>query len=138
MNEYKLKDMIVGLTQSFSVDITNEMMDLFLRLSGDNNPLHIQREFAKGMGFSDRVVYGMLTSSFYSTLAGVYLPGKYCLLTGIDVSFHKPVYVGDRLTITGEIEFISESTGQVEMKARILNQKNEKVSKSKIKFSLLE
>ncbi|MBF0467003.1 MAG: MaoC family dehydratase N-terminal domain-containing protein [Nitrospirae bacterium] len=138
MNEYKFKDMAVGLTQSFSVDITDEMMDLFLRLSGDCNPLHIHKEFAESKGFADRVVYGMLTSSFYSTLAGVYLPGRYCLLSGVDIAFHKPVYVGDTLTITGEIAFISESTGQIEMKARIQNQKNEKVSNAKIKFALLD
>lgn len=138
MNEYRFRDLTVGLTQSFSVNITDEAMDLFLRLSGDNNPLHIDGEFAKDNGFAGRVVYGLLTSSFYSALAGVYLPGKYCLLSGIEILFLKPVYVGDTMSVTGEITFISEATGQVEMKATIRNQNNEKVSRAKIKFALLE
>jgi 3-hydroxybutyryl-CoA dehydratase len=138
MNNYKFVDIHVGLEESFSVRVKSEKLDKFLKISGDINPLHTDTEYSKSKGFSDRVVYGMLTSSFFSTLVGVYLPGKYCLLQGIDIQFSKPVYIDDILTITGKVSYINEAYKQIEIKAIIINQDNEKVSKATIKVGVMD
>ena len=138
MNEYKFYDIKIGLTKSFETKINVSMMDKFLDISNDTNPLHIDGSYAKDKGFSDRVVYGLLTSSFYSTLVGVYLPGKYCLLQGIDIQFSKPVYIGDILNISGKVSYINEAYRQIEIKAVITNKNNKKVSKSTIKVGLMD
>ena len=138
MNNYKFVDIHVGLEESFSVRVKSEKLDKFLKISGDINPLHTDTEYSKSKGFSDRVVYGMLTSSFFSTLVGVYLPGKYCLLQGIDIQFSKPVYIDNILTITGKVSYINEAYKQIEIKAIIINQDNEKVSKATIKVGVMD
>ena len=138
MNEYKFYDIKVGMTKSFETKINISMMDKFLDISNDTNPLHIDGSYAKDKGFSDRVVYGLLTSSFYSTLVGVYLPGKYCLLQGIDIQFSKPVYIDDILNISGKVSYINEAYRQIEIKAVITNKNNKKVSKSTIKVGLMD
>jgi len=138
MNIYKFSDIYEGLEESFEVTITDEMMDKFLDISGDINPLHIDVEYAKKKGFKDRVVYGLLSSSFYSTLAGVYLPGKFCILQAVDIQFSKPVFVGDKLKISGKVKYINESYKQLEIKATITNQDNQKVSKATIKTGLID
>ena len=86
----------------------------------------------------NRVVYGLLTSSFYSTLVGVHLPGKHCILQGIDIQFSKPVYIGDTLKISGKVSYINEAYKQIEIRAFITNQNNEKVSKATIKTGVLD
>lgn len=138
MNTYTLSDIKEGLEESFEVIITEEMMSKFLQISSDTNPLHINAQYAKEKGFKDRVVYGLLTSSFYSTLAGVYLPGKYCILQGLDIQFSKPVFIGDTLTISGKVSYINEAYKQIEIKAIVKNQNNEKVSKATIKTGLMD
>lgn len=138
MNEYKFFDIKVGHTEAFNIKIDAVMMDKFLEISGDNNPLHINSEYAKSKGFIDKVVYGMLTSSFYSTLVGVYLPGKYCILQGMDIQFSKPVFINDSLTITGKVSYINEAYKQIEIKATIVNQENKKVSKATIKVGVMD
>jgi len=100
--------------------------------------LHTDVEYSKSKGFSDRVVYGMLISSFFSTLVGVYLPGKYCILQGVDIQFSKPVYIDDILTITGKVSYINEAYKQLEIKAVIINQDNKKVSKATIKVGVMD
>lgn len=137
MQEYGFHDVYVGLTAQFSCVVTDEMMTLFLRLSGDVNPLHAEAEYARRHGFRDRVVYGMLTSSLYSTLAGVHLPGKHCLLQGIDIAFHHPVYVGDELTVNGSVAYCNDAYRMIEVKAYIANQDNKKISKAKIRIGFL-
>ena len=138
MNSYKFVDINVGLEESFSVRVNSEKLDQFLKISGDINPLHTDAEYSKSKGFSDRVVYGMLTSSFFSTLVGVYLPGKYCILQSIDIKFPKPVYIDDILTITGKVSYINEAYKQLEIKAVIINQDNKKVSKATIKVGVMD
>ena len=133
MNEYKFSDIEIGLEESFEVKIDASKMDKFLDISNDINPLHVDSNYAKKKGFPGRVVYGLLTSSFYSTLVGVHLPGKHCILQGIDIQFSKPVYIGDTLKISGKVSYINEAYKQIEIKAFITNQNNEKVSKATIK-----
>ncbi len=138
MNTYKLSDIEVGLEESFEVKIDVSKMDKFLDISNDINPLHIDSDYAKEKGFLNRVVYGLLTSSFYSTLVGVYIPGKYCILQGIDIQFSKPVYIDDTLKISGKVSYINEAYRRIEIKATITNQENKKVSKATIKIGVLD
>ena len=138
MNEYRINDLSVGMTESFSKIITIEMMDEFHKLSGDENPLHIDEPFAIAKGFRDRVVYGMLTASFISTLGGCYLPGKYCIIQGIETKFLRPVYIGDEITVIGEVVDIREELNYLEIKVTMKNQKGEKVLRGTLKVGVLD
>ncbi len=75
MNHYTISELTIGLTESFTVEVTEEMQDKFTEISEDINPMHIDEDYAKKHGCKGRLVYGMLTSSFYSRLACVYLLG---------------------------------------------------------------
>jgi 3-hydroxybutyryl-CoA dehydratase len=138
MKEYLLKDISPGLSHSFQVQLTGEMMDTFEKLTGDANLLHTSKDFAVANGYKDRVAYGMLTSSFYSTLVGMYLPGKYALLQGVDVSLIAPVFPGDTLTVFGEVVAVHEAFRQIEIKAYIMNQLGKKISRAKIRSGIHE
>ena len=65
MNKYTFEELYIGLKEEFEVVITEEKMRQFENMSGDINPLHINKEYANSKNMPDRVVYGMLTSSFY-------------------------------------------------------------------------
>lgn len=136
MNVYRWSDLEVGLAQSFEVAVTSEMMTRFRALSGDVNPLHEDASFAREHGFDDAVVFGLLTSAFYSTLVGVHLPGRHVLLHGINVDFVKPVYVGDSLRISGEITHLSDAYRRAEIAATITTARVGQVSKAKIRVGL--
>lgn len=137
MNDFSYDDLAVGQTATFSRTVTGEMMEAFRRLSGDENPLHNDAEFAAERGFSGRVVYGMLTASLYSALAGVYLPGKRCLLQSVYTDFLHPVFVGETLTITGKIVEKHDSVQQVIIKATIRNTEGKRVSRAKIEAGVI-
>ena len=104
MNHYTLAEMTPGLSESFTVTITEEMMARFEAITGDVSPIHMDAEYAQKRGYPGRVVYGMLGASFFSTLAGVYLPGEHCLLHGVECKFAKPIFIGDTLTIKRMLE----------------------------------
>ena len=137
MNKYKFEDLYLGLKEEFDVVVTEEKMKQFENLSGDINPLHIDEEYAKSKKMIGKVVYGMLTSSFYSTLVGVYLPGEKCLLQGIDINFKKPVFIGEQLKVVGEVKYLNEVYRIAEIKAYILNKENKKISTATIKVGVI-
>jgi 3-hydroxybutyryl-CoA dehydratase len=143
-SEFKLADLYAGQEVSFSATaqsdegISSEMQALFLRLTGDNSPCHVDEGFAREKRFKGKLVYGMLTASFYSTLVGVYLPGKYALLQEARIDFSRPVYIGDRLTVKGKIAEIDPVLKRAYIKAEIRNQSDKRVSKASLAVGLTE
>ena len=130
MNHYTFEELSVGMEESFSVTVTEEMHNKFTELTGDINPMHLSEAYAKEHGYAGKLVYGMLTASFYSTLVGVYLPGEHCVFHEIRSTFNAPVYAGDTLTVHGEIVQIHEDFRRIKIKAYIANQEGTKVSLS--------
>ncbi|MEA5050594.1 MAG: MaoC family dehydratase [Oscillospiraceae bacterium] len=137
MNAYAIGDLAPGVSESFTVEVTAEMLERFRELSGDVNPLHCDEEFARSRGYKGRVAYGMLAASLYSTLAGVYLPGRDCLLHEVDVKFKKPVFIGDTLTVTGVVRDVSAALGRVEIEGKTVNQDGVTVNKAVIQAGVL-
>lgn len=138
MNAYRWEELHEGLSQEFQAELTASMMEDFLRMSGDYNPLHTDIEFAHQAGFRSVVVYGMLTSIFYSRLIGVYLPGQYSLLHGIDLEFVSPAFVGDRLRVSGKVIYLNQAYRRAEIRGMIHGEQGTLISKAKIRVGLLE
>jgi len=142
MNEYTIAEIEVGMEASFSKQITKEMEDSFRIITGDENPLHKDDEFAREIGgdkFTRHAAFGMLTASLYSTMAGMYLPGKYSLIHSFEeISFTKPVFVGDELTIAGEVIDKIEDLRLIVLKVTIRNQNNKVVSRARMKVLVMK
>lgn len=137
MNQYRFEDIYEGLKEEFQVTVTEDMLKAFCQITGDVNPLHMDENFAKEKGYESKVAYGMLTASFLSTLAGVYLPGERSLIHSVESKFTKPVYVGDTLTISGQVTECNEMFSIFTMKTTIVNQKGEKVLRGKMQVGIL-
>ena len=138
MNYYTYEQLSVGQKEEFSVKITEKMMQEFRRISGDENPLHSDDEFARRHHYPQRVVYGMLTASFLSTMAGGYLPGEKCLIQSVEVKFLKPVYIGDRVTVCGVIAELHDSVRQIVLKVSVTNSAGQRVLKGIMKLGVLQ
>ncbi len=142
MNEYLYSDIYIGMTESFTKEITKESEDFFRIITGDENPLHKNDEYARQISngeYPSHVAFGMLTASFYSTLAGMYLPGKYSLIHSInEVSFRKPVFVGDVLTIEGNVSEKYDGLKLIILDVTVKNQKKQTVSKAKMKVLVMK
>jgi 3-hydroxybutyryl-CoA dehydratase len=134
--DLRWEDLGLGSGAQFEVTLTGAMMSGFATLSGDENPLHMDTEFAQQAGHPRCVAFGMMTSSFYSRLVGMHLPGRLALLQGISVDFHSPAYPGDTLTVSGIVSFRNEAYRRLELKAKIVNQHGALISKAKIQVGV--
>lgn len=137
MNEYTFQEISIGHTESFSLTVTQTMEDQFREITGDINPLHSDDRFAAEIScgkYESHVTFGMLTASLCSTLAGVYLPGKYSLIHSIEnMSFRKPVFAGDTLTVTGVVTDKQDDLHLLRIAVEIANQHGKTVFRANMK-----
>lgn len=133
MNEYCYADIALGHEESFSVKIDQEKMDMFRNITGDVNALHNDLDFAVRGGYKGKVVYGFLVSSFYSTLAGVYLPGRWSLIYDVQIGLTAPVYINDVLNVSGKVVAKVDVYKMLTLRIQIENQGGKKVSRGKMK-----
>ena len=82
--------------------MTDADIVLYAGISGDNNPVHMNEEYAKGTTFGGRIAHGMLSAGFISAVLGTKLPGPGCIYVSQSLRFKAPVRVGD--TVTAKVE----------------------------------
>lgn len=137
MNHYTYEEIEEGMVQSFEAVVTSQDQEAFRGITKDENPLHKDSSFAVEKGYKEQVVFGMLTASYYSTLAGVYLPGERSLIHSVETKFLKPVYIGDTLKIEGKVTEKNDTYRLIYIKAAIRNQDGVKVSKATLQVAVL-
>lgn len=99
--------------------------------------MHLDSNYAREKGHAKCVVFGMLTAAYYSTLAGVYLPGEHSLIHRVNSKFLKPVYIGDTLTVEGVVTDKNDTFQMITVKAVIKNQNGVKVSKAELQIGIV-
>jgi 3-oxoacyl-[acyl-carrier protein] reductase len=112
----------VGETHSLEKTITEADVRKFVDMTGDDNPLHVDRAYAETTAFKDIVVHGMLGASFISTVIGTKLPGTGALWVSQNMEFLLPVRLGDVLTVSCTVLKKHDRERLLELDTRIVNQ----------------
>ena len=99
---YFFEDLSVGMTASYGKTVTEADILMYAGVSGDTNPLHLNREFAAQTPFGECIAHGMLSAGFISTVVGTKLPGPGGIYISQNLRFKAPVKVGD--TVMARIE----------------------------------
>jgi 3-hydroxybutyryl-CoA dehydratase len=91
----------VGDTAGFAKTITESDIHSFSAITADFNPIHVDEVYATtsslGKKMGGRIAQGMLSASLFSTLVGMYIPGKGALYVSQTCNFKRPVKIGDTI-----------------------------------------
>ena len=85
-------------TAEATLAVTEEVIDAYADLTGDDNPIHRDEDYAAETMFGGRVAHGMLTAGVVSA-ALANLPGDVVYLSQ-SLDFEKPVRPGQIVTAT--------------------------------------
>ena len=117
----------IDQTHQSSFTITEEMVERFAEATGDNNPIHLDEDYAKGTIFGRRVAHGMLQAGILSGVLGTRFPGIGTIYLSQTLTFWNPVFIGDEITLSLKVlEIIKEKT-RVLLETICTNQKGENV-----------
>ncbi|TBU76472.1 3-hydroxybutyryl-CoA dehydratase [Pseudomonas daroniae] len=116
----------VGQTATYSKTVEERDILLFAAVSGDHNPVHLDAEYAATTMFRERIAHGMFSGALISAAVACTLPGPGTIYVGQQMSFQKPVKLGDTLTVRLEIlEKLPKF--RVRIATRVFNQNDELV-----------
>ena len=121
-------EITVGERASFSKTITEADIHAFSAVTADFNPIHVDEVYAAtsslGKKTGGRIAQGMLSASLFSTLVGMYIPGKGALYVSQSCHFKRPVKIGD--TLRAECEVVEKlEKNRIRMATRCINQKGD-------------
>ena len=122
MNKSKDKsfdDIKIGDSASFERVVGEKDLIKFADISGDYNPLHLDKKYAVGTEFKGQVVYGMFLAALVYRLVGMELPGKRALLVKESLEFKKPARIGDKLLVKGIVAHKSIGARLIELSIEI-------------------
>ena len=115
--------------------ITEEDIIKFAEVTGDFNPVHINKEKAEKTIFGRQIAHGMMTASLISAVLGTVFPGEGTIYLGQKMNFKKPVYIGD--TITARVEIIDvKQNGKARLMTNVFNQNGEWVNDGEAEVKL--
>ena len=112
----------LGETASLTKTITEADIALFAGLTGDFNPLHLDKEFAKRTRFGERIAHGLLTAGLISAVLGTSLPGPGSIYLSQSLNFHEPVKIGDTITAAVKVSAYNREKRVVTLETKCHNQ----------------
>jgi len=118
--------------------ITEADVDTFSRMTGDTNPLHMDDDFAAKTSFKKRVVHGMLTASFISTMIGAKLPGVGAMWYEQNMRFLSPVRIGEKIRVFAKVKHKSLSQRIIVLETVVFNEEGKKVIEGQAKVKMLK
>ncbi|SDT98168.1 MaoC family dehydratase [Halopseudomonas salegens] len=118
------------LTEGSQARVTHRVTELdlilFAEVSGDVNPVHLDEDFAAATPFKGRIAHGMFSGALISAAIACELPGPGSIYIGQELSFMRPVKLGDEITV--ELEVLEKlPKNRVRIATRVFNQDGKKV-----------
>ena len=86
-----------------SKKINQEQLNAYAKASGDDNPLHLDPEFAAATQFGGIIAHGMLTLAFVSEMMAAAHGRNWLESGGVRVRFKGAAYLGDRVEAWGNM-----------------------------------
>jgi 3-hydroxybutyryl-CoA dehydratase len=106
---YFIEDLKPGVSATFEKTVTEADIEMFAKVSGDTNPVHLDQAFAEKTPFKTRIAHGMLSAGFISAVLGTKMPGPGAIYMSQNLRFKAPVKIGDKVTATCTVtEIVAE------------------------------
>lgn len=100
---YFIDDIEVGMMRDYLMIIDRQLHQDFIKLSGDDSPIHTDVAFCKRTKFKNPIGHAFLLTALLSNIYGKKFPGGTELCLRQTSNFKAPFYIGDKLTFSLEV-----------------------------------
>ncbi len=117
-----LDELKIGDTAEMVRVLAMSDIELFAVMSGDVNPAHLDAAYADETQFHHLVAHGMWGGALISAVLGTRLPGPGTVYIDQSLHFHRPVALGDTVTVRVTVAEIDRDSGHVTLDCQCRNQ----------------
>ena len=93
----------------------------FAEVTGDNNPVHLDAEYAASTLFKVPIMHGMLGASLFSKVFGTLFPGEGTIYLKQSLSFMKPMFVDMKYEAVFTVKEINKEKHRATIETTIID-----------------
>lgn len=121
-------------------------VDQFAQLTGDNNPIHLDAEYAAQTAFRKPIIHGFLAGSIFSKILGTQFPGEGTLYLKQNIEFLAPMFVdttyeavftvkeiGEKSTALIQTQIVEKNTQKLTVNGEAIVMNRQKIERQKTK-----
>ena len=112
------------LTFSYS----QEQVNKFAEVTGDNNPLHLDEEYAATTMFKRPIMHGFLGGSVFSKIFGTLFPGEGTIYMNQTMNFMRPMFVDTEYEAVMTITEITREKNRAKVQTQVIDKTTGKVT----------
>ncbi len=117
--------LVVGQRANRELSVTGEKVQAYAEITGDQNPLHFDEEFASRTRFGRLMAQGGIVTGLLHALVAMDMPGPGSVFVKQSWSFPAPVYIGDTLHAEATVKSVREKRSMAELEFAVKNQDGE-------------
>ena len=123
----KYEEIAIGDCESVTVVVSDDKVVQFADITGDENPIHLNEDYARKSVFGERIAHGLLTAALISAVLGTKLPGPGAVYISQNLKFMAPVKIGDKVTAIVEVVGKKDDKKRVTLKTNCFNNEGKAV-----------
>lgn len=110
---------------SYEKFISADDVHRFAEVVGDQNPVHIDAEYAEKSFFKNRIVHGAFLAGLISKVLGMDFPGQGTIYISQNSVFKRPVYVDTTVKVEVKVTEVLTEKRRLVLDTIVLNQNGE-------------
>ena len=118
----------VGASFEYPFKISQEEVQRFADLTGDNNPIHLDAEYAAATAFKRPIIHGMLGATVFTKVLGTQFPGFGSIYVKQTLEFLRPMFVDTDYKAVFKIQSINSEKHIAEISTEIMDATTNKVT----------
>ncbi|TAE37426.1 MAG: MaoC family dehydratase [Runella slithyformis] len=111
----------VGDTYEYTFKFSQADVVVFAQLTGDDNPLHLDPEYAATTIFKRPIIHGMLGASVFTKIIGTQFPGHGSIYMGQTFEFLRPMYVDVDYKAVFKIQSVNNERHTAEILGEVMD-----------------
>ncbi|PWJ57537.1 acyl dehydratase [Dyadobacter jejuensis] len=117
----------IGASFEHSFRFTQEQVVRFAELTGDDNPLHLDAEYAATTLFKRPIIHGMLGATVFTKILGTQYPGHGSIYLNQTLDFLRPMFVDTDYVAVFTIKTLNPDKHVAEITTEIKDAETKKV-----------
>jgi acyl dehydratase len=126
--EQKIQTMEQGQIYTEIITYSQEDVELFAQITGDHNPIHLDKEYASKTMFGKPIIHGVLGASVFSKILGMYFPGEGTIYLKQEMTFKRPMFVGTQYEAILRVKEINRERHTAVIETKIVEKESGKIN----------